>query len=41
MSTTDIKSANPDEYPRPTEDQQVLTLEVDWSPEEEAKAKRK
>lgn len=29
------------EYPPPAEDEQALTLEVDWSPEEEKKAKRK
>lgn len=29
------------EYPPPTEEQRALTLVEDWSPEEEAKAKRK
>lgn len=36
----DIKS-DPDIYPPPSEDEQVLTLEKDWSEEEESKAKRK
>jgi hypothetical protein len=41
MSTFDIKSANPDEYPPPRDDEEALTLHRDWTKDEEAKAKRK
>ncbi|EWC48499.1 hypothetical protein DRE_07733 [Drechslerella stenobrocha 248] len=37
----DLKSQNPDEYPPPLEDEEGLTLATDWTPEEEAAAKRK
>jgi len=33
--------ANPDKFPPPPEDEESLTLTVDWTPEEERKAKRK
>ncbi|KAK3328738.1 major facilitator superfamily domain-containing protein [Apodospora peruviana] len=39
--STDIKYANPVQYPVPTEDEEALNLQVDWTKEEEAKAKRK
>ena len=41
MSGLDLKSSNPDDYPRPREDEEVLNLDRDWTAEEEAKAKRK
>ncbi|KAG4442148.1 hypothetical protein IFR05_002361 [Cadophora sp. M221] len=41
MSGLDLKSSNPDDYPRPREDEEVLNLDRDWTKEEEAKAKRK
>jgi len=41
MSGLDLKTSNPDEYPRPREDEEVLNLDTDWTKEEEAKAKRK
>lgn len=41
MSHIDIKSADPDEYPPPKDDEEALTLHRDWTAEEEAKAKRK
>jgi hypothetical protein len=38
----DIKSADPDRYPPPAEDEQAMALHaVDWTKEEEARAKRK
>jgi MFS family permease len=37
----DIKPALPPQFPVPDEEAKGLTLSVDWSPEEEAKAKRK
>lgn len=41
MSTLDIKSANPDQYAPPRDDEEALTLHCDWTKDEEAKAKRK
>lgn len=41
MDGFDIKSADPDRFSRPREDEEALALERDWTPEEEAKAKRK
>lgn len=41
MSGLDLKTSNPDEYPRPREDEEVLNLDTDWTKEEEARAKRK
>lgn len=41
MGTSDFKSSNPDEHRPPREDEEALTLRVDWSKEEERKAKRK
>ncbi|KAK3299732.1 major facilitator superfamily domain-containing protein [Chaetomium fimeti] len=41
MSGFDVKSADPGQYPPPREDEESLALQRDWSPEEEAKAKRK
>jgi hypothetical protein len=41
MSGFDIKSANPDQFPPPRDDEESLALRRDWTPEEEAKAKRK
>jgi len=38
---SDSKDVRPDDFPRPSEDEQGLTLEKDWTVEEEAKAKRK
>ncbi|KAK0624536.1 major facilitator superfamily domain-containing protein [Bombardia bombarda] len=36
-----IKSASPDQYPPIQNDEEALNLKVDWSAEEEARAKRK
>jgi hypothetical protein len=41
MAGLDVKSADPDQYPAPPEDEESLALQRDWTPEEEAKAKRK
>ncbi|EXJ61617.1 hypothetical protein A1O7_02045 [Cladophialophora yegresii CBS 114405] len=41
MSPYDKKSPDPDGYPDPSPDEEPLALEVDWTPKEEAKAKRK
>jgi hypothetical protein len=41
MSLFDKKSPDPDGYPAPGPDEEPLALEVDWTPKEEAKAKRK
>ena len=41
MSGFDIKTGDPGQYPPPREDEESLALQRDWSPEEEAKAKRK
>ncbi|KIW69924.1 hypothetical protein PV04_02239 [Phialophora macrospora] len=41
MSHLDKKSPDPDGYPSPSPDEEPLALEVDWTPSEEAKAKRK
>jgi len=39
---SDLKVAsNPDEHPAPTFEEEALTLVVDWTPEEEKRAKRK
>lgn len=37
----DLKTQDPDFHRPPGEDEQPLALEVDWTREEEAKAKRK
>jgi MFS family permease len=39
--STDVKRINPDEYLPPHEDEEVLTIERDWTKEEEFRAKRK
>jgi len=39
--SVDIKHANPDKFPSPVEDEEALTLRVDWTKEEETRAKRK
>jgi hypothetical protein len=41
MSNFDFKSANPDDYPPPRDDEEALTLDRDWTPHEESKAKLK
>lgn len=41
MPKTDSKSTNPDGYSPPHDDGVGLTLECDWTPEEERQAKRK
>ena len=41
MSKLDFKSANPDEYLPPRDDEEALVLDQDWTKDEEAKAKRK
>lgn len=41
MAGSDLKNVNPDEYPPPKDDEQPLALEVDWTREEEIRAKRK
>jgi hypothetical protein len=41
MSLLDQKSPKPDGYPLPEQDEEPLALEVDWTPQEAAKAKRK
>jgi hypothetical protein len=41
MSLFDKKSPDPDGYPAPEQDEEPLAHEVDWTPQEEAKAKRK
>jgi hypothetical protein len=41
MSDLDIKSAKQDDYPAPREDEQPLALTIDWTKEEEGRAKRK
>ena len=38
---TDVKRINPDEYLPPREDEEVFTIERDWTPQEESRAKRK
>lgn len=38
---TDVKRINPDEYLPPREDEEVLTIERDWTKEDEVHAKRK
>lgn len=37
----EIKTANPDHYPTPRDDEEGLTVEKDWTEEEERKAKWK
>jgi hypothetical protein len=37
----DIKSTEVDHYPPPADDEVPMSLHVDWTKEEEAKAKRK
>ena len=41
MSLLDTKSGDLDSYPLPDSDEEALALEVDWTPQEEANAKRK
>ena len=41
MSNSYEKHGNPDVYPEPSQDEEGLVLQVDWTKEEEAKAKRK
>lgn len=41
MSKLDYKSANPDEYLPPRDDEEALVLDQDWTKDEETKAKRK
>ncbi|KAF1810850.1 MFS general substrate transporter [Eremomyces bilateralis CBS 781.70] len=41
MVGVDLKSANPDEYPAPRDDELPLAVHVDWTKEEEGRAKRK
>ena len=41
MSTLDIKSAEPNQFAVPGDDEKPLTLSQDWTKEEETKAKRK
>ena len=38
---SDVKSADQGEYEPPLQEEESLTRHVDWTPEEEAKAKRK
>jgi hypothetical protein len=38
---SDLKKAHPDFHSPPRDDEEPLAREVDWSVEEEAKAKRK
>ena len=38
---SDTKSADPDHYPRPADDEVPMSLQVDWTREEEVRAKRK
>jgi len=38
---SEVKSADPDVHTTPRDDEEPLTLGVDWSIEEESKAKRK
>jgi len=37
----EFKTANPDHYPIPRDDEEGLTIEKDWTEEEERKAKWK
>ena len=41
MAGFDVKAADPDHYSQSREDEESLALQRDWTPEEEAKAKRK
>lgn len=41
MAALDVKRADGEHFPAPREDEESLARTVDWSPEEEAKAKRK
>ncbi len=41
MSGFDIKSADPDQYLPPRDDEESLALQRDWTPEEESRAKLK
>jgi len=41
MLAADIKTTDPDHYPPPREDEETLTVQRDWTREEEVKAKRK
>ncbi|EPS37655.1 hypothetical protein H072_8682 [Dactylellina haptotyla CBS 200.50] len=38
---SDLKTQNPDRFPPPRDDEEGLTIEVDWTKEEEKAAKRK
>jgi hypothetical protein len=37
----DVKNASPDHYPVPRDDEEGLTIQRDWTEEEERKAKWK
>lgn len=39
--SSDLKTADPDYHTPPGDDEEPLTLQVDWSKEEESRAKRK
>lgn len=41
MSALDIKQADPDQFAPPEDDEKPLNINVDWTKEEEARAKRK
>jgi hypothetical protein len=41
MSSSDIKSTDPDHFLPPNEDEEPFTLRQDWTKKEEARAKRK
>lgn len=41
MFTSNEKTVDPDHYPIPRDDEEGLTIQQDWTPEEEKKAKRK
>jgi hypothetical protein len=41
MTGFDIKSADPDTFPPPRDDEECLARQRDWTPEEEVRAKRK
>lgn len=41
MTKLDSKSVDPTQFAPPREDEEALTLHVDWTKEEELKVKRK
>ena len=41
MSKLDSKTSNGSGFPAPREDEEALNVQVDWTREEEVKAKRK